>query len=503
MDTQKNTDPKYQVAIIGAGFAGLGAAIKLKQSGRQSFIVLEQADEPGGTWRDNVYPGCACDIPSFLYSYSFELNPDWKQIFSAQPDILKYIKKCVSIYDLEPHIQYGSEVTEAQFEENHAYWTLKLKNSRTITARTIIAALGPLNQIVLPDIEGRDQFVGQAFHTNNWEQGLDLNGKNVAIIGTGASAIQVVPAIAPKVNQLTVFQRTAPWITPRPNTSISPFFQKLFRWVPPFQRLLREFIYWFLEYRGKSFWGNMRVRSSIKKQCLKHIRSSISDPQLRKAVTPDYQPGCKRILVSNDYYPSLERQNVQLVTHGIENIKPNGIVTKDGTFHAVEIIIYATGFQAAEFMRAMEITGLNGQKLDKVWKQKGQQAFKGTTIHGFPNLMFMVGPNTGLGHNSIIHIIESQLNYVMEYLDLLEKGPENSYLNVQAAVQQAYNESIQQRLQKTVWATGCQSWYLDSAGRNTTLWPGSTVAFRKETQHINPEHYACITVDSQQSVFTS
>ena len=489
MQIPEHANPQYQVAIIGAGFAGLGAAIRLKQRGKDSFIVLEQAEEAGGTWRDNVYPGCACDIPSFLYSYSFKLNPDWNQIFSAQPDILKYIKSCISTYRLEDHIRYSSEVTEAAFDEKLGYWILKTKDGKILTARTVIAALGPLNQIVLPDIKGKSTFVGKAFHTNQWDEEVELKGKNVAVIGTGASAIQVVPAIAPEVEKLFVFQRTAPWITPRPNPSISPFVQKLFGWAPFIQRMIREIIYWFLEYRGKSFWGNKRVRRGIKKQCIKHIQQSISDPELRKVVTPDYEPGCKRILVSNDYYPALARQNVSLITIGIEEIQPHGILTKDGSFLDVDVIIYATGFQAAEFMRAISVNGLDGQTLHEIWQDQGQQAFKGTTISGFPNLLFMVGPNTGLGHNSIIHIIESQLNYVMEYIDLLEEGPEGSYLNVRESVQQTYNQHIQQELQQTVWATGCQSWYLDSHGRNTTLWPSSTVAFRKETRHIDPGDY--------------
>jgi len=483
------TRPDVDVAIIGAGFAGLGAAIKLLQTGRTSLLVFERANEVGGTWRENTYPGCACDIPSHLYSFSFAPNPNWSRKFSPQAEILAYLKNCVEQYDLQPYIRYNTDIIRTEFLADQALWQLTDRAGNVLTARVVVGATGPLNRPSIPKLKGLDVFTGKTFHSSNWDHTVDLAGKRVAVIGTGASAIQIVPELAKTVSQLSVFQRTAPYITPRLNTSYSAFWQGIYRRFPAAQRAHRHVQYWLNELVGMAFLGNETISKVATAQSRKHLEASISDPDLRQKVTPDYKIGCKRVLVSDDYYPALNRPNVDLVTERIAELSPTGIVTRDGTERPVDLIIFSTGFVAADIICDLHITGLEGRSLFDEWLKTGPEAYMGMTAEGFPNLVFLVGPNTGLGHNSIVHMIESQVAYLLDYLRLLDQAGENAYLNVKPDVQRVYNNDIQEQLNGTVWSSGCQSWYISQTGRNTTIWPGLTVTYRKLTRRVKPEAY--------------
>ena len=480
--------PDVDVAIIGAGFGGLAAAIRLKERGT-SFIVFERAAEVGGTWRDNVYPGCACDVPAHLYSLSFAPNPNWSRMFSPQTEILGYLKTVVNTYDLTPQIRFNTEIVRTEFSEETACWTLTDRQGNALTARVVIGATGPLNRPRTPKLKGLETFAGRQFHSANWDTTGDLTGQRVAVVGTGASAIQIVPQIAPQVQQLVVFQRTAPYVMPRLDRAVSPFEQRLFRRMPVFQRAYRAFMYWFRELGGLSFMGNEMLNKFATKQALKHLETQIADPELRRKATPNYKIGCKRVLLSDDYYPALARPNVALVTEAIAEVKPNAIVTADGTEYPVDVLIFSTGFVAADIICDLHVVGRHGRNLFDEWLTTGAEAHYGLTVSGYPNLLFLVGPNTGLGHNSIVHMIESQMAYVLDYLRLLEGAGEGAFLDVKPDVQAAYNQKIQQQLTRTVWASGCQSWYLNAQGKNTTLWPALTVSYRRATRRVNPADY--------------
>lgn len=481
-----------EVAIIGAGFGGLGAAIRLLKAGKKSFVIFERADEVGGTWRDNTYPGCACDVPSHLYSFSFAPNANWSRTYSRQPEILNYLRQCVETYNLKPHLRYHTEIKRTEFIESAGHWQLTDQAGNQLTARVVIGATGPLNRPSVPRLPGLDTFAGRAFHSSQWDHSFDPAGQRVAVIGTGASAIQIVPELAKTAAHLTVFQRSAPYVTPRLDKAVSPVIQTLFRTIPPLRQLYRAGLYWIRELTGLSFVGSETVNKLTTKVAMAHLEASLKDPELRRKATPTYKMGCKRVLVSDDYYPALTRPNVDLVTEAIEQITPSGILTKDGTEHPVDAIIYSTGFVAADIIMDLQIIGRHGVNLFDSWQNTGAQAYKGITVSGFPNLLFLVGPNTGLGHNSIIHMIESQMNYVMAYLDLLENQAEPSFLDVKPDVQTRYNEQIQQQLLGTVWASGCQSWYLNKQGRNTTLWPSLTATYRKQTRQLDANDYELV-----------
>lgn len=481
------------VAIIGAGFAGLGAALRLARTGRHSFVIFERAGEVGGTWRDNTYPGCACDIPSKLYSYSFKPNPAWSRSFSPQPEILAYLKQCVADGNLQPHIRYNTEIVRTEFIETAGHWRLTDRTGNTLTARVVVGALGPLNRPALPTIPGMKTFEGYSFHSSEWDHEYDLTGKRVAVIGTGASAIQIVPEVAKVAGQLVVYQRTAPYVNPRLDKSVSSFWQRVYKRLPLVQQVQRAGQYWVRELGGLAFLGNETMNKMGTKVALKHLETSIADPELRRKATPDYKLGCKRVLISDDYYPALNRSNVELITDRIADITPTGIVSQDGTERAVDVIIYSTGFIAAEIFCDLHISGRDGRVLFDEWAVTGPESYLGMTTSGYPNLIFLVGPNTGLGHNSIVHMIESQVNYLMDYLRVLEQtGDEQAFLDVKPDVQQAYNAAIQQKLMGTVWASGCQSWYQDSRGKITTIWPDLTVAFRRQTRRVDRAAYTVV-----------
>ena len=477
------------VLIIGTGFAGLGMGIRLKQAGLDDFVILEHAETVGGTWRDNHYPGAACDIPSHLYSFSFEQNPEWSRSFGEQGEIQAYLEACADKYAVRSHIRFGSEVTRATFDERAGRWLVETKGGARYEARALVSGCGGLSRPSYPDVPGLATFAGKTFHSARWDHSFSLEGKRVGVIGTGASAVQIVPAIAPKVGRLAVFQRTASWIMPKPDFPVPDRLRATFRLAPPLLRFTRALLYWLLEWRAYGFVFNPRLLKMAEPQALRFLHAQVSDPVLREKLTPTYAMGCKRILLSNDYFETFARENVDLVTDAIDRVTPAGVRTKDGKEHALDALVCATGFQAAESAAPFEIRGRGGRELNEVWKD-GAEAYLGTTVSGFPNLFLIVGPNTGLGHNSMVYIIESQIAYVLDAIRTMKKE-RLATMDVRADVQAAYNEKIGERLAKTVWSTGgCKAWYTTRDGKNTTLWPGFTFEFRYRTRRFDLESYA-------------
>jgi cation diffusion facilitator CzcD-associated flavoprotein CzcO len=474
------------VAIVGSGFSGLGAAIRLKQEGRDDFVVLERGDEVGGTWHYNTYPGCACDIPSHLYSFSFAPNPDWSRTYSPQPEIRDYLRRCADDFGIRPHLRLRHEVTEAAWSEDEQRWRLETSEG-PFRARVVVAAMGPLTEPKIPDLPGLDSFEGATFHSARWDHDYDLTGKRVASIGTGASAIQYVPEIQPKVEQLHVFQRTAPWIVPHGNRPVTRVERLLYRAVPAAQRLVRGGIYASREALVLGFAKRPRLMRVIEAVARRHMRSQISDPELIEKLTPNYTIGCKRILPSNRWYPALRQPNVELVTDGIAEVRPRSIVGSDGVERPVDAIVFGTGFEVTDMPAAKHLRGRDGQVLSEVWN-RSPQAYLGTAMAGFPNLFMLLGPNTGLGHNSIVYMIESQIQYVLDALETMEERDLEA-VEVRPETVEAYNDELQSDLEGTVWDTGCASWYLDDTGRNATLWPDWTWRFRRRTASFDAGDY--------------
>jgi cation diffusion facilitator CzcD-associated flavoprotein CzcO len=480
------------VLIVGSGFGGLGAAIRLAKQGRRDYLVIERGSEVGGTWRDNTYPGATCDVPSHLYSYSYELNPNWSRSFSPQWEIQDYLRRTAEKYDvLDKHL-FDTEVTSAQWDERATRWDVQTTRG-SYTADVLVGAIGALCEPSLPDINGIETFQGDVFHSSRWNHESDLTGKRVAIIGTGASAIQIAPAIADQVAHLDVYQRTAPWVMPRRDRAYSKPERLAYKHIPGLQRLSREAIYWGREAMVVGFAYQPKVLLGAQRIAERHMRKQVADPDLRRAVTPDWQMGCKRILISNDWYPTLTRDHVDLVTDGIAEIRGNSIISKDGTVREVDAIIVATGFHVTDSPGYDVIKRADGRSLGDVWRDSGPQAYKGAAVAGFPNLLFVVGPNTGLGHSSMIFMIESHVNYLASALDEMDKHGLTSF-EVREDVQRDYNDKLQRHMKKTVWTTGgCVSWYLDAHGKNTSLWPSFTFAFRRLTRKFDLAAYRTTT----------
>ncbi len=480
------TPSHHRVAIIGAGFSGLGMAIRLRQEGIDDFVVLERAESLGGTWRDNTYPGCACDVPSNLYSFSFAPNPGWSRTFSPQPEIWEYLRRVSAEHGVDPHIRYRHEVTSARWEDESELWRIRT-TAGELTAEVLVAGAGPLSDPKLPDFDGIDRFEGTIFHSARWNHEHVLDGERVAVIGTGASSIQIVAAIQPRVGRLHVFQRTPPWVMPHRDRATAGWERLLYRAFPPAQRLVRGAVYCARELFVLPLM-HPREGSLPERLARRHLNAQVPDPQLRARLQPHYRIGCKRILISNDYYPALQRPNVELVTDPISAIHPHGIVTADGEERELDTIIFATGFHVTDMPVADLIRGSDGRTLAEAW-QGSPRAHLGTTVAGFPNLFLLVGPNTGLGHNSIVFMIESQLHYVMECLRFMDRGG-LGIVEVREQVERRSNEDIQRRLKDTVWNSGgCVSWYLDEHGRNTTIWPGSTWPYRRRLRRFQAGDY--------------
>ncbi len=475
------------ILIVGAGFGGLCMAIRLKQRGIHDFMILEQADEVGGTWRDNEYPGAACDIESHLYSFSFAPNPQWSRAFATQKEILAYLLACADKFDVRRHIRFRTRAAGARFDESSGLWTVTTGAGDTLSARVVVLACGGLSRPAYPDIAGLSTFEGKMFHSARWDKDFPLAGKTVAVIGTGASAIQIVPAIAAQVARLFVYQRTAPWIMPKPDRPIRPFEQTVFRRMPLAQKLARWAIYCQHEALALGFVVDRRIMKLGERLSRSYLERSIADPGLRAKLTPHYAMGCKRILPTNDYYPALLRENVEVVTEAIHEVRRASVVTKDGAERSADCIVVATGFRAAEQVAPFDIVGRDGRALQDVWKE-GAEAYLGTSVAGYPHLFFIIGPNTGLGHNSMVFMIESQVTYIRSCIEAM-RARALKFVDVRAGAQSRYNQRIQARMRKTVWSTGCRSWYQTASGKNTTLWPGFTFEFRLRARHFDGGEY--------------
>jgi cation diffusion facilitator CzcD-associated flavoprotein CzcO len=475
------------IAIIGSGFAGIGAAIRLQQAGFGDYVVLERAHDVGGTWRDNSYPGCACDVPSHLYSFSFAPNPQWSHSFSPQPEIWDYLRRVADEHGVTQRTRFGAEVLDAAWSEERGRWEIET-TAGDFTARVLIAGFGGLAEPKLPPVPGIEDFPGTLFHSAQWNHEHDLTGERVAVVGTGASAIQFVPQIQPRVKELHLFQRTPPWIMPRTDRELTTFEHRLFKYLTFTQRLARAGIYWAREALVIGLAGRPQLLKGMQLLAKRFIAKSIRDRELRRKVTPDYTIGCKRILISNDYLPALDKPNVELITAGLSEVRGNVVVGADGTEREVDTIILGTGFYVTDSPMAARVRGADGRSLAEHW-EGSMQAHRGTTVAGFPNYFHLVGPNTGLGHNSIVFMIESQLNYVVDALRTMQREGAHSAV-VDPAAQARYNAAVQRAMEGTVWtAGGCASWYIDSQGRNTTLWPGFTFKFRELTKRFDREHY--------------
>lgn len=471
---------EFEVIVVGSGFSGIGVGVYLRRAGVTDFAILEQADRVGGTWRENSYPGAACDVPSHLYSFSFAQNPTWTRAFSPQPEILGYLERCADQFDLRRHIRFGAEVVEARFDAATTRWTVRCADGRRFVARALVLGNGALHVPGFPTIPGLADFAGKVFHSAQWDHTHDLRGRTVGVLGTGASAIQIVPAIAPIVGKLRLFQRTPAWVIPRPDHAIGPRARSLYARLPALQRLIRAVTYWKLEIRALGF-----TRPAILKFAepiiRHHIARSVRDPALRAALTPSYRMGCKRILLSNEFYPALQRDNVELVTAAIDRIEATGIRTQGGVLHELDTLVLATGFRVNDYLANITVLGQGGADLNTQWKQD-PGTYLGITVAGFPNLFLLMGPNTGLGHNSMIFMIEAQARYAVQCVLALRTRPT---LAVRPEVQRAFNTEIQARLAASVWQSGCRSWYQDEHGRNSALWPGFTVDYWRRTRRLN------------------
>jgi cation diffusion facilitator CzcD-associated flavoprotein CzcO len=478
-----------EVAIVGTGFSGLGMAVYLKKAGIHSFALLEKAHGVGGTWRENHYPGAACDVPSHLYSFSFEPNPGWTRAYSPQAEILAYLEHCARKYDLMKDIHFGAEVERASYDEASGKWTVRAKSGLVVTARSLVLGNGALHLPSMPNIAGRESFEGASFHSARWDHSYDLNGKTVAVIGTGASAIQFVPEIVKQVKKLHLFQRTPAWITPKADREISRSEQKLFARVPAAQLLMRAGIY----LRNESFalgfvHSDPRVLKIGERMARKHLKDSVADPLLREKLTPNYKIGCKRVLISNDFYPAVCRENVEVVTDAIDRIEPRGLRTRDGRLREVDAILYGTGFTPTDYLSPIQIVGTGGRELNATWKHV-PEAYLGITVTGYPNLFLLMGPNTGLGHNSMIFMIEAQARYALQAIQTLREGKLRA-IEVRASVQADFNNVLREKMQGTVWASGCKSWYMSEDGSNPLIWPGFTADYWMRTRRLQLADYS-------------
>ncbi|MFJ2176995.1 flavin-containing monooxygenase [Streptomyces sp. NPDC087851] len=482
-----------RVAVIGSGFGGLGAAVRLRREGITDFVVLERADTVGGTWRDNSYPGCACDVPSHLYSFSFAPNPDWPRTFSGQRHIRAYLEHVADRFGVRPHLRLGHEVRLMRWDGDAAHWEIETSRG-TFTAEVVVSATGALSDPKIPDIPGLDGFPGTVFHSARWDHGFDPRGKRVAVVGTGASAIQIVPAIQPDVARLTLFQRTPPWVMPRVDRAISPAERALHRALP-FTGAVRRGVLWGIrELQVQAFTKRPDELGLVESLAKANIARAIKDPALRAKLTPSYRIGCKRILLSSSYYPALARPNVDLVASGLAEVRGSTLVAADGTEAEVDAVVFGTGFHVTDMPIAERVVGEDGVTLAESWKD-GMASLRGATAVGFPNWMTIVGPNTGLGNSSMILMIESQLAYMADYLRQLDGlagrgGTGRAVLTPRPAAVAAWNRRVQERMRRTVWNTGgCTSWYLDAGGRNTTIWPGTTGEFRRATRQVDLAEY--------------
>jgi cation diffusion facilitator CzcD-associated flavoprotein CzcO len=477
----------HEVAIVGAGFGGLGMAIRLKQEGIDDFVLIEREDDVGGTWWVNSYPGAQCDIPSNLYSFSFAPNPDWSRAYPLRDEIHAYLRRCAERFGVLPHVHLDRELLGATWMAAEQRWELETSNG-PLAARVLVAAPGLLSEAWTPTVPGLDDFRGNFFHTSRWDHGDDLTGRRVALIGAGASGVQVVPQIQPRVEKLVLFQRTPPWVVPQPDRPVPPRMRERYRRFPALQKLSRGAIYSTVETLVPGLTRDSRLMKPMELAARAQLRRQVKDPELRRRLTPDYEIGCKRIVFSNAWYPAIQAPNVELVLSGVKELREGSIVGGDGVEHEIDTLIFATGFKPAELPIATRIRGRDGASLAEVWGGS-PEAYLGTTVAGFPNMLYLYGPNLNLGHNSIVYMLESQMNYAIDALRQM-RALGSTEFEVRPEAQAAYNEEIQERLAQTVWNTGgCGSWYFDRNGRNSIQWPGFSFEYRRRTRRFDAAAY--------------
>ncbi|MEU1431773.1 NAD(P)/FAD-dependent oxidoreductase [Nocardia sp. NPDC005746] len=472
------------VAIIGAGFAGIGAAIRLRQKGIADFAVFERGDRVGGTWRDNTYPGAACDIPSRLYSYSFAPNPDWSRTYSGSAEILGYIDTMVADSGIAPHLRFGHTVTGIVFDDETGLWTLSFgAGRRKMRARTVILASGPLSNAGFPDIAGIDDYEGHKIHSARWDHDYDFTGKKVAVVGTGASAVQIIPELVKQAASVKVFQRTPGWVLPRVNRRTNGLTKQVYRQLPVTQSLAREAWFWGHESVALGVVWNTPLTRVVESVALMHLRSQVRDPWLRRQLTPDFRAGCKRLLMSSEYYPALQADNCKLITWPIAGLSPHGIRTAEGIEHRFDCIVFATGFEVSKQGSPIPVTGRGGRVLADEWRG-GAYAFKSVTVAGYPNLFLTFGPNSGPGHNSALVYMEAQIEYLTDAIKIvLDRGLRT--LEARRDRQDRYNRGLQRRLTATTWNSGCSSWYLTEDGFNATMYPGFGSQYARQLARVD------------------
>jgi len=478
---------QVNVLIVGAGFSGMGLAVRLAQSGFDDWLMVEKGEDLGGTWRVNSYPGAACDVPSHLYSFSFAPWPHWSHKYARQREIFAYQQHLAEKYRLRANIRFGCEVASAEFDEDSGLWRVSSTAGEQFCAQVLVTASGQLSLPKLPDVPGISRFAGAKFHSACWRHDLALEGKRVAVIGSGASAVQLVPQIAPIVAQLYLFQRSAPYVLPKPDRRYRAFEQALWQRLPFTQRLARTLQYCQHEARVPLFSHVPALMRFPEWLFRRYLAWQVKDPLLRRKLTPNYPMGCKRILIASDYYPALQRRNVEVIDTQVEEVTEAGIRTRDGALHAVDVLIFASGFAATDFLAPMRIVGRGGAVLEARWKQAAQ-AYLGLTVDGFPNLFTLLGPNTALGHSSMLYMMESQFNYLLDALKQMQQHALR-WVEVKPARLQAFNQKLAAQLAGTVWNQGCQSWYKTADGHNPTIWPGFTFRYRQLTRRFNAEDY--------------
>mgnify|MGYP000120837288 CR=1 FL=1 len=482
----------YEVVIIGTGFAGIGMAVKLQQAGIHSFKLIERADEVGGTWRDNTYPGCECDIQSHLYSLSFEPKADWSKKYSTWNEIRDYIIAVADKHKLRKKIQFNTALSGADFDKDTGTWGVKLSDGSQLKTRILITAVGPLSNPAIPDIVGKESFQGPIFHSAKWDHDIDLKNKKIAVIGTGASAIQFVPRIAKEAEKLMLFQRSAPWVLPKPDRKIFGIEKILYKYLPGWRLAHRASLYWINEFTLRGFLKEKSIIRSVSEwAATKHIHHYIKDKTLRKKLTPDFRFGCKRALLSNEYYPALARDNVAVIDTGVERITETGIIDKSGKAHDVDVIIWGTGFKVDEPLLGVDIIGLDDKNLNSVWKENGFETYYGITVSGFPNAFIFAGPNTGIGHTSLVVMLEAQFSYVMDAIKKIRQK-NIKYIDVKEDIQDQFCQRMQDKMVGTAWTSGCNSWYLSDSGKNFTIWPDYTFNYIRQTKNISLEDYQVI-----------
>ena len=487
-DPEREADPTpyVDVVIVGGGFSGLAMADRLRRSGHRDFAILERADRVGGTWRENTYPGCRCDVPSHVYSFSFAPNPTWSSTFSRQPEIQAYLERVAAERGLLERVRFGCELQGARWDPEPGRWRLRTSGG-PLDARVLIAAAGPLHEPSIPALPGLAEFEGTVFHSASWDHAHDLAGERVAVVGTGASAIQIVPQIQPVAERLHLFQRTPPWVMPFTNRALTSGERLVYSRLPAAQRLMRSAIYWAREALAIPML-QAAFAPLLRRIGEHHLRRQVPDPALRAKLTPDYLPGCKRILIADDYLPALTRPNVELLAAGLAEVRGRTVVDEHGAEREVDTIILATGFRVTDLPIAERIQDATGRSLAERW-DGSPQAHRGTTVAGFPNLFILLGPNTGLGHNSVVYMAEAQADYVLAALAHMRAGAIGA-IEPRAEAQRTWNAAVQRRMEGTVWlAGGCSSWYLDRNGLNTTLWPGFSFRFRRALRRFDPAEY--------------